>query len=449
MNRIERSGLQRSALLISSLLLIWTSQTSVAQSVSSDSTLRSANLEKVIAYALSHQPGIRQAEIDQEIVDKVIKGKLADWYPQINATYNYNRFIDLQQTVIGGNVIRFGVNNTSSTQFTATQTLFNRDVLLASSTASKVREQASLNTSKSKIDLVVSVTKAFYDVLATAQQVKVNEESITRLQRSLKDSYNRYKSGVSDKTDYKRATILLGNAQASLKANLEMLKYKEALLKTLMGYSPEHALHLEYDTLQMEREILLDTVQELHYSSNVDFKILYTQRELQNANLKYSNWAFLPSVNAFGNYYLNFQNNQFSELYKTRYPYSFVGATLALPLFQGGKRIAKIQEQKLAGKRLDESLSNMKNSLNTEYTRAMALYKSNLTNYLTQKENVDLAKEVYDVIQLQYNSGVRTYLDVTVAESDLRTTRINYFNSLYQVLASKVDAERALGTLTD
>lgn len=445
---LTKSPSPRSMFLIFSALLLITSGTEVmAQNLATDSTFQTANLDRIVEYALVHQPVVRQAEIDQEIAEKIIKGKLADWFPQINATYNYNRFIQLQQTIIGGNVIRFGVNNTSSAQFTASQTIFNRDVLLASSTASRVREQARFNTSKSKIDLVVNVTKAFYDLLATSQQIKVNEESIIRLQRSLKDSYNRYTSGVADKTDYKRATILLGNAQASLKTNEEMLKYKEAFLKSLIGYPADKELRLQYDTLQMEREIIIDTVQELHYSSNIDFKILYTQKELQNANVKYSNWSFLPSISAFGAYNLNFQNNNFSELYNTTYPYSFVGATVALPIFQGGKRTAKVQEQKLVGKRLDESLSNMQNSLNTEYTRAMALYKSNLTNYQTQKENVELAKEVYDIIQLQYNNGVRTYLEVTVAESDLRTTRINYFNSLYQVLASKMDVLRALGEI--
>jgi outer membrane protein TolC len=120
---------------------------------------------------------------------------------------------------------------------------------------------------------------------------------------------------------------------------------------------------------------------------------------------------------------------------------------LTLPLFQGGKRMAKIQEQKWARKRVDVSLTNLQNNLSTEYTRALASYKSNLTNYLTQKENVLLAKEVYDIIQLQYVNGIRTYLDVTIAESDLRTTRINYFNALYMVLASKMDVQRALGTV--
>jgi outer membrane protein TolC len=77
-----------------------------AQRQSTDSISLVANLDQIIEYALEHQPTVRQSEIDQEMTEKIIRGKLADWYPQINAAYNYNRFIDLQRTVIAGNVIR-------------------------------------------------------------------------------------------------------------------------------------------------------------------------------------------------------------------------------------------------------------------------------------------------------------------------------------------------------
>jgi outer membrane protein TolC len=86
--------------------------------------------------------------------------------------------------------------------------------------------------------------------------------------------------------------------------------------------------------------------------------------------------------------------------------------------------------------------------VNAEYAQALAVYKSSLLNYLSLKENLALAREVYDVIQLQYKSGVKTYLEVITAETDLRTAQINYYNALYQVLASKVDAERALGLIS-
>ena len=418
-----------------------------AQEADQDSLLQDATLDKVVQYALVHQPAVQQALTDEEITNKVIKGKLADWYPQINFTYNYQHYTDLQSSVIGGNVIKFGVENTSSTQFTATQNLFNRDVLIASQTASKVRIYASQNTSRSKIDVVVNVTKAFYDILATSQQIKVSEESVVRLQRSLKDAYSRYTTGVADKTDYKRATIQLSNTEAALKSNTELLKFKMEYLKTLMGYPQDSDFTIQYDTLQMESDVALDTLQDINYTEHIDYQLLYTQKELQEANVKYANWALLPNLSLFGAYIINYQNNKFSELYTNKYPYSYVGATLAFPIFQGGKRISKIQEQKWTSKRLDWSLKNLQNVLNAEYTRALASYKSNLATYLAQRENVGLAKEVYDVIQLQYKNGIRPYLDVTIAETDLRTTRINYFNALYSVLASKMDVQRALGQI--
>lgn len=412
-----------------------------------DSLLQQATLENVVKYALDHQPAVQQALLDQRITEKTIRGRLADWYPQINATANYQRNIDLPAAVFDGQVRYLGVNNNSALQLNGTQTLFNRDVLLAGRTASTIRQQAAQVTGRTKLDVVVDVTKAFYDLLATSQQIKVGEEDIIRLKRSLKDATSQYNAGVADKTDYKRATILLRNAEASLKSNQEILAYKQSYLKTLMGYPSGKNLNILYDTLQMENEVPLDTTESINYTEHIDYKILYTQKELQKANLAHSKWAYLPSANLFGTYILNYLNNDFSELYRTNFPNSYVGATVSLPIFQGNKRNLKIQEQKLSLKRIDWDLINLQNSISTEYTRALASYKSNLANYLALKENVELAREVYEVIQLQYRNGVRAYLDVTVAETDLQRTRINYFNALYQVLASKMDVQRALGQI--
>lgn len=417
---------------------------SVAQT---DSLLQTATLENVVNYALDHQPAVKQAELDRKITEQTIKGRLADWYPQINAAASYQRNFDLPVTVFGSEQIRIGTFNTSNIQANGTQTIFNRDVLLAGKTASTVRLQAGQVISRTKIDVVVDVTKAFYDVLATLQQIKIGQEDIIRLQRSLKDATAQYNAGVADKTDYKRATILLKNAQATLKTNEEQLRYKQEYLKTLMGYPNAGALNIQYDTLQMEQEALLDTLQEINFKQHIDYRILSTQKELQRMNLKYSKWAYLPSANLFGAYIFNYFGDDFNTLYDRHVPNSYVGATLSLPLFQGNKRNNKIQEQRLTLKRIDWDLFNLQNGLNTEYTRALAAYKSNLNNYLTLQENVQLANEVYEVIQLQYRNGVRAYLDVTVAETDLQRTRINYFNALYQVLASKMDVQRALGQI--
>jgi hypothetical protein len=77
----------------------------------------------------------------------------------------------------------------------------------------------------------------------------------------------------------------------------------------------------------------------------------------------------------------------------------------------------------------------------------LASYKSNYTNWQVLSENVQLAKDVYKVVDLQYREGIKTYLDVIVSQADLRTAELNYYNALFQLLSSKIDLQRALGTL--
>jgi outer membrane protein TolC len=152
-------------------------------------------------------------------------------------------------------------------------------------------------------------------------------------------------------------------------------------------------------------------------------------------------------VSAFGNYNLNFLNNQFSKLYSQSYPNSFIGLTLSLPIFQGGKRLQQIKQAQFQITQASNDIRSYENQINSQYQNALATYKSNLYNYYSLKENLSLASEVYDVIQLQYRSGVKAYLDVITAESDLRTAQINYYNALYQVLASKIDVMQSLGNI--
>lgn len=412
-----------------------------------DSVLTNATLPNVVAYALRQQPAVQQALIDEKITDMQVKAKLADWFPQVNFNYIFQHNFQVQTSIIGGNPIKLGVNNTSALQFTASQTIFNRDVLLAKRTGNMVRQQAKQQTSDTKIDVVANVSKAFYDVLATEQQIKVTDENIIRLQKSLNDAKNRYDAGVVDKTDYKRATIALNNAMAARKSNAALLKAKKEYLKQLMNYPENADLNIVYDSAALEGEIALDTTGGVDYSKRIEYRLLETQRKLLESNLQYNKWAYIPSLSANGAYNLNYLNNEFGKLYNTSYPNSYAGLTLTFPIFQGGKRHYNIKQAEWQLKRTDLDIVNLKNAVNSEYSAALAGYKANLANYFAVKENVDLAKEVYDVIQLQYRSGIKTYLEVITAETDLRTAQINYFDALYGVLSSKIDVQKSLGQI--
>jgi outer membrane protein TolC len=412
-----------------------------------DTTLANASLTNCIQYAVTHQPIVQQSLLDQAIVEKQIQTKLADWYPQISFNYNLQHSFSLPVSYFGGNYVRTGTYNSSLLGLNVTQNIFNRDVLLASKSADDVRKQVKQNISFNKIDVAVAVSKAFYDVLLTRQQVSVLDEAILRLERSLKDAVSQYKSGVADKTDYKRATIALNNAKAQRKQTSDLVPAKLSYLKQLMGLGDSSVLQLQHDTAHMETEATLDTNLRVQPENRIEYQQLLTQQRLQEASLKYYRNGFIPTISAFGNYNVSYLNNTFGKIYNDGFGNSNIGLQLAFPIFQGNKRTYQVKQAELQIQRVGWDLVLLKSRVTSQYAQALAVYKGSLANFLSLKENVVLADDVYKTLNLQYQSGIRTYLDVIIAESDLRTAQLNYYNALYQLLQSKLDVEKSMGSI--
>lgn len=415
--------------------------------VTSDSLLTNAAIGDCIQYAIKHQPLVQQSLLNEQITDESIKIKLADWYPQLNLSYALQNNPQLITVYSAGNYITTGTNNTSGLNLGLTQNIFNKDLLLANRTARDVRKEATQQTAGTKINTIAAVSKAFYDVLLTQKQRDVIDEDIVRLERSLKDAYNQYQGGVVDKTDYKRATISLNNAKAQRRQISDALVARYADLKAQMGYPQGGLLELVYDTANIEKDAAIDTLAAVNYDARIEYQLLYTQKSLYEANVKYYKWSYLPTVAAFGNYDLNYLNNNFGKLYQQSFPASNIGLTVTLPIFQGNKRVYQVKQAQQQVQLIDLDLAALQNNINSEYQDALASYKGNLASYLSLKDNVQLANDVYNVIRLQYQQGIKTYLDVIIAESDLRTSQLNYYTALYQLLQSKVDVQKALGQI--
>ncbi len=439
--------MKRYALVCLTFLLLVSSLSSRSQPVK-DSLLQQASLDDCIQYALKHQPSLQQSLLDEQITERQVQGKLADWYPQLGVNYNYQYNFQLAPAYFSGSVVKTGTKNVSALGISATQNIFNRDVLLASRTAGDVRKEYKQSTTQTKIDIVVGVSKAFYDVLLTLRQIDLLNDDIVRLQGSLKNARDQYEGGIVDKTDYKRASISLNNSLAEKKTAEESLKQRYTYLKQQMGYLGANAIELVYDSVRLATEMFIDTSATVKYDNRIEFQLLQTRKRLQSANLQYNRWSYYPTLSAFGTYNLGgFFSNDFGQLYRNNYPNSFAGLQLALPIFQGGKRVQNIRVAELQVKRIDWDIIALQTAINSEYTQAMAAYKSNLNEYAVLKDNLALAQEVYNIIQVQYKAGIKTYLDVIIAESDLRTSQVNYANALFQVLSSKLDVQKALGDI--
>src|SRR6185312_6754774 len=105
-----------------------------------------------------------------------------------------------------------------------------------------------------------------------------------RLEKQFQDAKAQYEVGLVDKTDFQRAQISLSNSKADLKRTEEVLKYKYAFLKELIGYEKEQTLTLSFNGQEMEQNILLDTTDMLDYQNRIEYRQLQTQKQLQQIN---------------------------------------------------------------------------------------------------------------------------------------------------------------------
>lgn len=409
------------------------------------------SLTDCIKYAIRNQPALNQAYIDEEITAANNAIAYAAWLPQVSGAANYQHYFQLPTTFSRASgaplPVQSGATDISIPSVTATQTIFTTDLLLVSKTAKLYKEAAGKNTISKKIDVVTNVSKAFYDLLLSMEQTGVYREDTARLAKNLSDAYNRYKSGVADKVDYKQASISLNNSRARLKNANEQVAARYATLKMMMGFPADKKFEVAFDTAAMMQDVYADTAAQLQFDKRIEYQQLLVAKKIQQQNTLYYRMGFLPSLSAFYNYNYEFESNQFADLYKKAYPYSLFGLQLNIPVFTGFKRNQNIRKAHLQEQRIDWDEINLKLGIYAQYTQALANYKSNLYYLLSQGENTRLAQEVYATVKLQYSEGVKTYLDVIIAEADLQTSEINYLNALFQLLSSKIDLERAMGDI--
>jgi len=423
-----------------------------AQTNQNTPTLQNATLQQLVEYALENKPEVKQALIDEEIGERDIKSALSGWLPQITANADLNHTIKQQVSplTIGDETsyISMGSRNSSGITLQADQQILNAGLIQASKSAKYYREQYNLNTENQSISTIVEVSKAYYDILTSQEQLEIISENINRLEKQFQDAKAQYEVGLVDKTDFQRAQISLSNSKADLKRTTELLKYKYAYLKALIGYQPEKDISLSFNGQEMEQGVLLDTTDMLNYQNRVEYRQLQTQRQLQQINTNYNKLQFLPNLSGFINYSWAYNNDNFGDLYNRSFPGSIVGLRLSIPIFTGTRRIQEIKKSQLLEERIDLDLINAKNQISSQYELAMASYKANLNDWKTAKQNVEISEEVYNTIKLQYDEGIKAYLDLMTSETDLRTAQLNYLNTLYSLLSAKLDVKQALGTIS-
>ena len=416
------------------------------------------SLQQAIDFALKHQSAVLNADIDVQIAKNKVNETTGIGLPQVSTNFSFQDFVKVPVSLIPGEFfgepagtfipVQFGVKYQSTLGLEASQLLFDGSYLVGLQASKTYKELSIRNSKRTKIETAVAVTKAYYSVLVSNEQLSLLDANLTRLKKSLNDTEAYFKNGFVEKIDLDRLKVLSNNLETERQNVIRLLDLNTKLLKFQMGMPIETGLKLTdgISDIQIDTEVLLPDSNA--YINRVEYSLLQTQKKLNELNLKRYKSEFLPSIAAFGATSSIYQNNNFSELYDTRFPTTVVGLRLSLPIISGGQRIFKIKSAALEVKKSANDLTNAKNGISLEIAQAKTSYQNGFQSLENQKRNMELSKEVLRVAKIKYEQGVGSSLEVTSAETALKESQNNYINALYDLLINKVNLDRALGKIT-
>ncbi|MEO6524016.1 MAG: TolC family protein [Mucilaginibacter sp.] len=416
-------------------------------------------LADCINYAYEHQDSVLNAQLDVKSAEYKVKETTGIGLPQINGSASLQDYLKIPTTLIPGEAfgqapgtfipIKFGVKYQSSVGLDVNQIIFDGKYLVGLQASKTYKELSQKSLTRTKIQTNVSVTKAYYQVLVSNEQIKLLNANIAQLKQQFDQTTAQNKQGFVEKIDVQRLEVQYNNLVTNRENVLSLLTLNYQLLKYQMGMPVGRELTLKdkLSDVKLDENVAETTVDTAFYRNRVEFSLLETVNKLNELDLKRQRSQYLPTLSAFGNTSVAFQNNAFGNLYNDNFPATYIGIKLNVPIFNGFQRKYQIKQSEISVLKSQNEIIHGKNALTLQANSARITYTNGIHSLNNQKRNRDLAQEVFRVSKIKYEQGVGSSIEVTQAQTAIESADNDYIKALYDVLINKVNLDQAYGRI--
>lgn len=428
------------------------------------------SLDRCISIALDENPTVKVADMEIERMDYSKKETIGQLLPTISFGASYNRTLAKQTMYMnmgrtqqssaskedgetqsssrsssdGG--IKVGLDNSYSMGFQASLPIIAPQLWKTLDLSDSRILQSVEQARSSRLQLVNQVKNAYYTLLLAMDSYEVIKESYD-MAKFTADLYARkFELGAASRYDVLRTQVAVKNVEPELTQATISIKRARLQLAILLGF--ESSVNIVPDiTLSSYESSMYDTALNLNKSidNNTDLRLLdINTSQLQNT-LDIQKMAWYPTLALTANYNWTSMSNG-SPLKNFRWnPYSMVGLTLSIPLFEGGQRYTRIKQARIQLDEMKWQRDNLVRSINMQTDLAVENIKMNVQQISSCSESMKQAETAHDIMKQSFEIGAASYLDLRDSELALTQSRLAYNQSIYNYLIANSDLELLLG----
>lgn len=432
----------------------------VAPVLAQDSTA-TYSLQAAIDYALENQRSIQNAVLDEQGANAKVKETISIGLPQVNGKIDVMDNLEVQSQFVPANgfdqtapadliiPLAFGVQYSSNANLTATQLLFDGTYFVGLQAARVYKELFQKTVIQSKVEVVEAVTKAYYGVLVSQERLTLLQKNQSLIEKLYDDTQVMYQEGFVEKVDLQRIEVAKNNLKVEeLKIN-SLVSVSLSLLKFQMGMPQSEEIVLSDDLNKAVDQLSAGSLAEIDPANRIEHKMLGVQYELMKLDVKNNKSTALPTLAAFGTIGANVGGLNAGDIMKfgDYQTYSMIGLSLEIPVFSSFRRKHRIDQSIVNMKKVENDIQSLEEAIAMEALQTKLALEDSKNALDIQKQNIELAEEVYRVTKLKYTEGLASNYDVINAETSLKEAQTNYYGAIYDAMIAKVDVQKAAGTL--
>lgn len=307
-------------------------------------------------------------------------------------------------------------------------------------------EMANISHKQSVQSTKANVKNVYTSILVMEQTVALLNNSLANMQQLYQTTLASVQAGAAEQISADKFAVQVATLRNSINTTQRTLTMLYNSLLLQLGADVNTKIHL---TTTIEQ--LLDVNQaaqmvagnSFNIDDNYNYQLLSQSEKLAKKQVTMAWMDYTPVVSAYYQYSAKTYFGKDEGFNMT--PPNMIGASVSLPLFQSGSRMAKVKSAKIDYQETLNSKKQAEDGLHVQYNQLCYDLISAIESYQIQKDNLAVTQRVFDNTAEKFKYGRASNLEVTTANTDIITAQSNYIQAVMNVINAQVALETLLG----
>ncbi len=394
------------------------------------------SLDSAVSYALQHNKTLVNSKFAIDKSQQQYKETLSKGLPQVDASMDYNSFLGATASLelnpnVPPAIIEF--NPTSSLKAGVNQLLFSGNYWVGLKLAKLAEKMSEEKYQKDELDVKEQTIQSYFSILASQQILKTLKENKKNAEIIYRQTENMAKAGLIEQTDADKLSVMVTSVDNAVKSAQRNLELAYNLLRFNLGLPSNQPVKLSNNLKEVEAYLRIDASSPFNVQNNIDYRLLSIQGEMAKKNIDMAKSNYLPVLVGYYSYTKKLIKPKFDMS-----PEHVLGVKLSVPIFSSGDRKSKLNQAKIDLNINENTKALLTDRLTLQEKQLRYNYNNLVEQYLSQKENVKIAKNVLDQMNLKFQQGVVSSLDLTSANNDYLKAEIDFVTTKMKLLQAEL-----------